>query len=117
MPDGGPRRLIALSADGVEPNPNVNIGQRLVMALVVAKMFKHQYRDMLEMERILADSELDWTAVRPPRLSDGEHTGTYRTDSEPLKDSSTISRADLADFIVSRLEDSQTYRKVVWVSN
>jgi putative NADH-flavin reductase len=117
MADGGPRRLIALSADGVEPNPNVNIGQRLVMALVVAKMFKHQYRDMLEMERILADSELDWTAVRPPRLSDGEHTGTYRTDSEPLKDSSTISRADLADFIVSRLEDSQTYRKVVWVSN
>ncbi|HEV7651164.1 MAG TPA: SDR family oxidoreductase [Actinophytocola sp.] len=117
MTEGGPRRIIALSADGVEPNPNVNIGQRLVMALVVARMFKHQYRDMLEMERVLADSGLDWTAVRPPRLSDGEHTGGYRTDSEPLKDSSTISRADLADFIVSRLEDAETHRKVVWVSN
>ncbi|MDQ3790025.1 MAG: NAD(P)H-binding protein, partial [Actinomycetota bacterium] len=58
MGDGGPRRIIALSADGVEPNPNVNIGQRLVMALVVARMFKHQYKDMLEMERVLAESDV-----------------------------------------------------------
>lgn len=116
MADGGPRRIIALSADGVEPNPNVNIGQRLVMALVVARMFRHQYKDMLEMERVLAGSGLDWTAVRPPRLSDGEHTGDYRTATEPLKDSSTISRADLADYVVSRLEDADSYQRVVWVS-
>ncbi len=117
MGEGGPRRIIALSADGVEPNPNVNIGQRLVMALVVARMFKHQYKDMLAMERVLADSDVDWTVVRPPRLSDGEHTGEYRVDAgEPMKDSSTISRADLADFIVTRLADEDTHRKVVWVS-
>ncbi|MGH3758597.1 NAD(P)-dependent oxidoreductase [Actinophytocola sp.] len=117
MADGGPRRIIALSADGVEPNPNVNIGQRLVMALIVARMFSHQYKDMLEMERLLAESDVDWTALRPPRLSDGEHTGTYRTSTEPLKDSSTISRANLADCVVSRLADAESYRKVVWVSH
>ncbi|HEY7597546.1 MAG TPA: SDR family oxidoreductase [Actinophytocola sp.] len=116
MAESGPRRIVALSADGVEPNPNVNIGQRLVMALVVAKLFKHQYKDMLAMERVLADSGLDWTAVRPPRLSDGEHTGSYRTGAEPLKDSSTISRADLADYLVTQLEDEDSYQKVVWVS-
>jgi putative NADH-flavin reductase len=117
MADGGPRRIVALSADGVEPNPNVNIGQRLVMALVVARMFKHQYKDMLEMERLLEATDLDWTAVRPPRLNDGEAAGEYRTSDEALKDSSGISRADLADFIVTRLEDADTHRKVVWVSN
>jgi len=117
MAEGGPRRIIALSADGVEPNPNVNIGQRLVMALVVARMFKHQYQDMLEMERTIEGSDVDWTLVRPPRLSDGERTGEYRTSDEPLKDSSGISRADLADFIVTRLEDADSHRKTVWVSN
>jgi putative NADH-flavin reductase len=117
MAESGPRRIIALSADGIEPNPNVNIGQRLVMALVVARMFKHQYQDMLEMERVLADSGLDWTAVRPPRLSDGDRTGEYRSDTEALKDSSGISRADLADYIVTHLEDAESHQQVVWVSN
>jgi len=117
MAEGGPRRIIALSADGVEPNPNVNIGQRLVMALVVARMFKHQYKDMLAMEKLLEATDLDWTAVRPPRLNDGDAAGEYRTSDEPLKDSSGISRADLADFIVTRLEDADTHRKVVWVSS
>jgi putative NADH-flavin reductase len=80
-------------------------------------MFKHQYKDMLEMERVLAESDVDWTVVRPPRLSDGDHTGEYRVDAEePMKDSSTISRADLADFIVTRLADEDTHRKIVWVS-
>lgn len=116
MTAGGPRRIVALSADGIEPNPNVNIGQRLVTALIVARMFKHQYRDMLEMERVLAESGLDWTSVRPPRLSDGEAAGEYRTDTAPLKDSSTISRADLAGYIVSHLADGDSYQKVVWVS-
>jgi putative NADH-flavin reductase len=113
----GQRRIIAVSADGVEPNPNVNIGQRLVMALVVARIFRHQWTDMLTMEHELAASDVDWTVIRPPRLNDGDHTGVYRVSpDEAMKESSSISRADLADYIVTHLAAEETYHKLVWIS-
>jgi putative NADH-flavin reductase len=117
MKASGTKRIIALSADGVEPNPAVNIGQRLVIALVVARILKHLYGDMLEMERVLADSETDWTVVRPPRLSDKEHTGTYQVSTGEPGPSSGISRADLADYMVTRLADEESYRKLVWITS
>lgn len=116
MKASGTKRIIALSADGVEPNPAVNIGQRLVIALVVARILKNLYGDMLEMERALADSDADWTVVRPPKLSDKEHTGTYQVSTGEPGPSSGISRADLADYIVTRLADEDSYRKLVWIT-
>lgn len=116
MKADGPRRIIALSADGVEPNPKVNIGQRLVTALVVARILGNLYRDMLEMERELAAADVDWTVVRPPRLSDKEHTGTYGVSTGEPGKSSGISRADLADYIVAHLDDEESFQKIVWIS-
>lgn len=116
MKASGTKRIIALSADGVEPNPAVNIGQRLVIALAVARILKHLYGDMLEMEHVLADSETDWTVVRPPRLSDKERTGTYQVSTGEPGPSSGISRADLADYIVTRLADEESYQKLVWIT-
>jgi putative NADH-flavin reductase len=117
MKADGPRRIIALSADGVEPNPNVNIGQRLVTALVVGRILRNQYTDMVEMERVLAESDTDWTVLRPPRLSDKERTGEYRfTVGEPIGPCSGISRADLADYIVNHLDDPESFKKIVWIS-
>jgi putative NADH-flavin reductase len=117
MKASGTKRIIALSADGVEPNPAVNIGQRLVIALVVARILKHLYGDMLEMERVLADSETDWTVIRPPRLSDKEHTGTYELSTGEPGPSSGISRADLADYMVTHLADEESYQKLVWITS
>jgi putative NADH-flavin reductase len=117
MKASGTKRIIALSADGVEPNPAVNIGQRLVIALAVARILKHLYGDMLEMEHVLADSETDWTVVRPPRLSDKEHTGTYQLSTGEPGPSSGISRADLADYIVTHLADEKSYQKLVWITS
>jgi putative NADH-flavin reductase len=117
MKASGTKRIIALSADGVEPNPAVNIGQRLVIALAVARILKHLYGDMLEMEHVLADSETDWTVVRPPRLSGKEHTGTYQVSTGEPGPSSGISRADLADYIVTHLADGESYRKLVWITS
>jgi putative NADH-flavin reductase len=70
------------------------------------------------MEQIFADSKLDWTLVRPPRLTDKAHTGNYRVQEGHLpRFGFTISRADVADFMIGSAEKVTFVRKVVGVSN
>ena len=51
------------------------------------------------MEAILMRSDLGWTIVRPPRLTDKPGTQEYRVWEDHLpRFGFTVSRADLADF-------------------
>lgn len=55
-------------------------------------------------ERILRESGLDWTLVRPPRLTDGPARGRCRYGEElRLSSFSSIPRAELARFAVEVL--------------
>jgi putative NADH-flavin reductase len=53
------------------------------------------------------ETDLDWTVVRAPRLTDGEGTGDYRAGDISLGFES-IARTDVARFILDCLED-ETY--------
>ena len=64
-------------------------------------------------ENIIRQSNLDWTIVRPPRLTNGPHTGAYRRGPD-IKAASVvpmISRADVADFMLRQLDDPTYLRK------
>ena len=63
---------------------------------------------------MLATSEVNWTVVRPGFLTNGGRTGEYRviTDLKGAK-FGKISRADVADFMVSELENRAYQRQVV----
>jgi putative NADH-flavin reductase len=75
-------------------------------------------RDAREMENVFQKSGLDWTIVRPPRLTDKPRTGRYRVLEGHLpRFGFTISRADVADFMVKAGENGALIRKVVGVSN
>ncbi len=52
-------------------------------------------------------SGLDWIIVRPVILTSGSKTGRYKVLVNP-KDwrSGTVSRADVADFLVKQVQDS-----------
>jgi len=55
------------------------------LPLDISRVFGEVYADMARMEALLAESDLEWTAFRPPRLTDGRATGRYRTAvGEPL---------------------------------
>jgi NAD(P)H-binding len=41
-------------------------------------------RRFIEMERIVAASALDWTIVRPTRLTNGPRTGRYDGENSPI---------------------------------
>src|SRR6266404_1165624 len=88
-------------------------------AYVLGRMFfAGIVADSSAMERVFRESELDWTFVRPPELTDKPYTGKYRVREGHLPVFGfNISRADVADFMLKAVEDRSSIRKIVGVSN
>ncbi|TCZ80788.1 SDR family oxidoreductase [Paenibacillus albiflavus] len=98
MQEVGVHRLISLSSAGLEIPSDTPWMVRQTIKLVIQPMFKYAYEDMARMEEKLQKSGLNWTVVRPPRLTNGQKTGTYRTTiNKHLPKARGITRADLAD--------------------
>ena len=100
MKQAGVPRLLCLTSVGVIKNPTAP----LFYNVLVQPLLEHKYEDMREMEKIVSASGLTWTIVRPFRLTDGERTSHYRVAADgKLDDAGSISRADIADFILQQL--------------
>jgi putative NADH-flavin reductase len=81
-------------------------------------LFPRTVADASAMEQVFAESELDWTMVRPPELSDKPYTGRYRVlESHLPRFGFKISRADVADFMIRIAANRSTIRKVIGLSN
>ncbi|MFI5527379.1 NAD(P)-dependent oxidoreductase [Kitasatospora sp. NPDC051853] len=114
MREHGVARLLCLSSAGLDPEPDVPWFQRLVIRAVVQPRYRNAYADMAAMEAALAGSAVDWTVVRAPMLTDGPLTGRYRTAvGTRLPRPGRISRADLAHYLLTALDDRATHRAVV----
>jgi len=110
-------RILCLSAGAVEVPPNASILMKFIIKNILQRLFKFNYADMLQMEKILSNSNLNWTVIRPPRLLNRGKTGKYRTAiNDFLPDMSSLSRADLAHYIIQHLEDDKTYKSKVEIS-
>ncbi|MFD0619194.1 NAD(P)-dependent oxidoreductase [Paenibacillus sp. GCM10027629] len=118
MEGAGVRRLIGLSSAGLVVPSDTPLLQRLVIRFVIQPMYKYAYEDMARMEDMVRKSGLDWTVIRPPRLTNGSKTGTYRTAlNKPLLKAQGISRADLADYMMKSIPNSSSFQAVVEISN
>lgn len=96
-------RLVAVSAHGALETHDGSLYSRAVWSAVAGRM-----RDKETMERLIVDSSLDWTIVRPPTLKDLPATGRYRVGADlPIRLWHAIGRADLADFLVHEAEAPQ----------
>ncbi len=103
----GARRLIALSAYGASETRRDSLFIRFVRKVIAQKM-----RDKDNMEELVRGSGTDWTLVRPPALTDGKATNSYRAGTG-LKPGMTgrLSRADLAAFILQEAAEGAYIRK------
>jgi putative NADH-flavin reductase len=80
--------------------------------------FGKVYADLAEMEDILAGSGLDWTAVRPPRLTGKPLTGSYRTASgQNVRGGWFASRADVAHFMLRALDRPETIGQAIGIAS
>ena len=86
--------------------------------LVGRLFFPSVVSDAADMEDVIVSTTLDWTLVRPSRLTGEQRTGRYRTceDYLPLF-GFTISRADVADFMIKSAEGHLASRKIMGVCN
>jgi putative NADH-flavin reductase len=126
----GIRRIVVVSAApiGTVPSPGrLNppkhdpgdgfFMRHLFSPLTKAALSKH-YADLAQMEDVLRDSGLDWTVVRPPRLTDKPLTGAYRmARGQNLRRGLFISRADVAQFMLRVLDQPDTIRQAIGIAN
>jgi putative NADH-flavin reductase len=82
--------------------------------LVGRLFFPTVVTDAAAMEGTIVAGSLDWTIVRPPQLTDKPHTGRYRVREGHLpRFGFNISRADLADYMITALEKHSAPCKIV----
>jgi hypothetical protein len=112
MQAAGVRRLLVVSAGVLfEDAP-------AIVSILRRTLLRHVATDSARMEHILESSGLDWTVVRPPRLTEGPLTGKYvAVDGRMPRDSRrSMSRADLASFLLDELERPTHVRRIVGLS-
>lgn len=116
METHGVSRLVCLSSLGVgDSRTNLPFFTRYV---IVGIFLRHAFADHERQERVVRESALAWTIVRPPHLKDGPRTGQYQHGFPPTyrKIRGQISRADVADFMLLQLTDDTYLRRTSGIS-
>ncbi|WP_433218635.1 NAD(P)-dependent oxidoreductase [Dactylosporangium sp. CS-047395] len=109
----GVRRLVSVDAAGRVGDSGDGPVTRYVAKPLLQRILREGFTDLAVAERILRDSELDWTLIAPPRLTDGEHR-PYRTVLDVnVRGGRSLARADVADAMLRALsEPSWIHRRV-----
>jgi putative NADH-flavin reductase len=89
----------------------------LLGAILKPTLFRSMAPDMAAMEQEIMRDDLEWTVLRPPRLTNGTLTGAYRVADGKLPASGhLISRADVADFMIKEAEAPAHVRQIVGIA-
>jgi putative NADH-flavin reductase len=111
MQSAGIVRLVFTSAIGVG---DAFSEAPLFSKVVIRVLLKDIYPDKLIGENLIRKSDRDWTIVQPAGLTNGPLTRRYRAGEHLIHRSfATVSRADLASFLLSQIEDRTYVRKIV----
>jgi putative NADH-flavin reductase len=107
MHEQGVRRLIATSTpSSADEHDGFDVRFRLAVRMVKT-FFRPAYDDIVASADVVRRSGLDWTLVRIPLLKD-KHGGAGVVTGYPgdRKVTMSLSRSDLADFLVKQTEDT-----------
>jgi uncharacterized protein YbjT (DUF2867 family) len=110
---GSARRLVVLSAFGTgDSRP---FGGLVLKRVLIPFFFGPSFADHERQERLTRESGLEWVIVRPSRLTDGSARGKYKVVTGPGAVPGSISRADVAAFMLVTLETDWYVGKVVGI--
>jgi putative NADH-flavin reductase len=107
----GVERLITLVGAGVSsPKDPSSIGRTAMMS-VMRLMVGGMLDDAQRHADLIRDTDLKWTVVRPPRLTDAEPTGHTKAGYLKLGPFDSIPRADLAEFMLEQVHSDEWLRE------
>lgn len=106
METDGVRRLVCLSSLGIGDSRAIRL-PFFLRNILIPTMLRHAFADHESQERVITQSGLDWTIVRPATMTNGPRTGTYRHGLSAADKGIKfkVSRADVAEFMVKQLAD------------
>jgi uncharacterized protein YbjT (DUF2867 family) len=102
MKASGVKRLVVLSALGT--GDSRKLSNFLVDKLVISFVLKLPFADHERQEKLVRDSGLEWVIARPTRLTNGPARKRYVKETAIVRVPGSISRADVADFLVEAAE-------------
>lgn len=110
MESNGVSRFIYMSFVGVKESRNT---AGFVIKYIAPKLLSTEINGHEAREKMIKQSQLGWTIVRAPTLSNGKHLTQFRSGEDISSKGFTvmISRADVADFMLQQLTDSKFLRK------
>ena len=84
-----------------------------VLRYIAPIPLRHEIADHEVKESLIRSSRLDWTIVRPPKLTNGAATGDYRSGDEisTWKPVPMLSRSDVAQFVLQELVEPRYVRR------
>ena len=110
-------RLVMIAGAGVgDPNDAPGFFNK-VMNFMLRTMAKNVLEDMSRAVELVRSSDLDWTVVRLPMLTDDPKTGKVKVAYVGKGMGYRIARADIAPFLVGQVEDKAYIHKAPAISN
>ena len=114
MAEHGIRRSLWVSSFGA--GDSINQMSWVSQTVIVKGFLRQAIEEKNAQEQIIMASGSDWIITRPGGLTDGARTGVYRvlgSDSKEKVGRPSISRADVADFMLKHLGGDQYVRAAV----
>lgn len=104
------RRFVSVSTIGIGDSVNqMSWMMRMIWPRIIGA---ERLREAALQEQIIAESHLDWTVLRPTRLTDDAATGTYQVGNHIQTGmSAKLARADLAKALLDQIEQSAFLRQ------
>ena len=105
------KRLICITSMGVNDS-RFRLGLYYTL-FVIPVILLFYFLDKEKQERIIRQSSLDWTIVRPGQLTNGKKRTTYRHGSKlgSYIFTKMVSRADVAHFILQEVKNDKYIKK------
>lgn len=117
MQVAGVRRIVSLSGGGLRDPRDRPKAADHVIRFLLKTLSGPVLADAQGHLKVLQESGLDWTVVRGPRLTEEPGRGTYRQGWVGVGTGTSISRDDLADFILTQVEDRTFVGQMPFVSS
>jgi putative NADH-flavin reductase len=117
MRETGVRRLLVVSVAGIHTTGDDPFTKHVAKP-ILGRLLRESFADARRMEEAVRSSDLDWTIVCPPRLTNGAAKGRIRSNTEgTVRGGFAITRADVATYLLTAISNTEVIRRTAVISN